>query len=129
MRTCLVHGHCINGGPPGFALRKYLQLIYFNILLYHQVILELRLKWRSLLCKETIKASISECPSLRALNLVPFSAQKLSNYLAAVNEFKKLTVCSVKFKSLQDSVWGLSLWFWAILFAQVTQILHWLFSF
>ena len=37
------------------------------------------------LLKETIKASHPECPSLRAINLVPFSAQKLSNYLATVN--------------------------------------------
>ena len=78
------------------CFKEYLQLIYFNILLYHQVILELRLKWRSILCKETIKASISECPSLRALNLVPFSAQKLSNYLAAVNELWKTYCLSCK---------------------------------
>ena len=48
--------------------------------------------------------------------LVPFSAQKLSNCLAAVNETvpqaerilkgKKFTACSVKFQSLQNPVWG-----------------------
>ena len=53
---------------------------------------------------------------LKSDKLVRFSAQKFGNCLAAVNEtvpkaLKNFTVCSVKFQSLQDPTWGLSLWF------------------
>ena len=53
---------------------------------------------------------------LKSNKLVPFSAQKLSNCLAAVDEeaqkaLENFTACSIKFQSLQDPIWGLSLWF------------------
>ena len=53
---------------------------------------------------------------LKSDKLVPFSAQKLIKCLAAVDEeaqkaLENFTACCVKFQSLQDPIWGLSLWF------------------